>query len=265
MKLFSIASGSSGNCIFVGNEGTNLLVDAGISCKRIIEGLNQVDRQVSDMDGILITHEHSDHISGLGVLLRKQEMPVYATKDTIDWMLSSGKLGKVNEDLFIAIEPDVKFDVKNITVDPSSVWHDAADPVCYSFMDGSGKLSIATDLGDFDDYLLHKLRGTDAMLVESNHDIAMLQANPRYSYPLKRRILGQRGHLSNERSGELMTILTNDHKMQSIILGHLSKDNNIPECAHINMENYMREAGHDLDELHIEVAKRDVYSVEIVL
>jgi phosphoribosyl 1,2-cyclic phosphodiesterase len=265
MRLFSIASGSSGNALFVGNEDTRLLVDAGISGKRVIAGLAQIGVELCDVDAILITHEHSDHICGLGVLLRKCEIPVYATQGTIDYMLDNNKLGKVNTALFHAIEPDVEFTIRSIRVNASAVCHDAADPVCYSFLDASGKISIATDLGCYDEYLLNKLYGSDAILIESNHDVAMLESNPRYSYPLKQRILGNYGHLSNERSGELMTQLVESYQSKYIILGHLSKENNVPDCALINMLNYMKRAGCDVDAMHIEVAKRDTYSVDIVI
>ena len=263
MRMFSIASGSSGNCIYVGNEDTHVLVDVGISGKRVIEGLNQIDLTLENIDAILITHEHVDHIKGLGVLLRKCPIPVYATMRTIDAILQSSSIGKVDPAMFKGIVPDQNFTIKGISVNASSVWHDAADPVCYSFLDASGKISVVTDLGDFDDYLVHKLNCSDVMLVESNHDVRMLQANQRYTYALKQRILGKRGHLSNERSGELMVQLTKSYPMKAIVLGHLSNDNNIPECALINMQNYMDSAGINRNEMLIQVAERERYSVDV--
>lgn len=262
MRIFSIASGSSGNCIFVGNDTTRLLVDAGVSGKRIMCGLEERGLSLDDIDGILITHEHIDHIGSLGILLRKREIPVYATRGTIDGIFNYERLGKVNHDLFIPIDADEEFAVKEITVEPSRIWHDANEPVCYSFRDDTGKISIATDLGDFDEYLVDKLTGSDILMVESNHDVRMLEANQRYTYALKRRILSSSGHLSNERSGELVTELMQRYPSKAIILGHLSKDNNIPECALINMQNYMREAGFDTSVLSIEVAGRDCCSAD---
>ena len=260
MRIFSIASGSSGNCIFVGNDTTRLLVDAGVSGKRIMGGLEEIAISLEDIDGILVTHEHVDHIGSLGVLLRKREIPVYATRGTIDGILDYDRLGKVNHNLFIPIGADEKFSIKDISVEASRIWHDANEPVCYSFFDKTGKISIATDLGDFDEYLVDKLTGSDILMVESNHDVRMLEANQRYTYALKRRILSSSGHLSNERSGEFVTELMRRYQSKAIILGHLSKDNNIPECALINMQNYMREAGFDISELCIEVAGRDCCS-----
>lgn len=262
MRLYSIASGSSGNCIYIENETTHLLVDAGISGKRVIEGLEAIGRTLLDLDAVLITHEHDDHIKGLGVLLRKAPIPVYTTRATITALLSYSKLGKVDGALFHEIAVDQPFAIKDIMVDASAIWHDAADPVCYSFRDESGKISVATDMGDFDDYLLNKLTGSDLMLIESNHDVRMLEANQRYSYPLKKRILGPRGHLSNERSAELMVALMQRYSSRFIVLGHLSRDNNIPECAKINMENYLREAGFDRSGVEVLVAKRDTPSVD---
>lgn len=262
MRIFSIASGSSGNCIFVGNDTTRLLVDAGISGKRIVNGLEEIGLCLEDMDGILITHEHVDHIGSLGVLLRKCEIPVYATRGTLEGIFEYERLGKVNPKLFIPIDAEAEFLVGDITIVPSRIWHDAKEPVCYSFRDGTGKISIATDLGDFDEYLVNRLTGSDILMVESNHDVRMLEANQRYTYALKRRILSQSGHLSNERSGELVTELMQRYPSKAIILGHLSKDNNIPECALINMQNYMREAGFDISSLSIEVAGRDCCSAD---
>lgn len=263
MRMFSIASGSSGNCIYVGNEDTHVLVDIGISGKRVIEGLAQINLALHDIDAILITHEHIDHIKGLGVILRKCPIPVYATPKTIDAILQNSCIGKVDKALFGEIVPDHNFSIKTLFVNASSTWHDAADPVCYSFSDSSGKMSVVTDLGDFDDYLIHKLKRSDVMLVESNHDVRMLQANQRYTYALKQRILGKRGHLSNERSGELMVQLTKAYPMKAIVLGHLSNDNNIPECALINMQNYMDSAGINRNDMLIQVAERERYSVDI--
>lgn len=262
MRLFSIASGSSGNCIYMGNEHTDILVDAGVSGKRIIEGLKCIGKNLSDIQAILVTHEHSDHISGLGVILRKCPIPVYATRGTIKAVLTSGKIGKVDEGLFNPINPDQPFCVGEMDCEASSTWHDAADPVCYSFKDDSGKATIATDLGNYDDYLIGKIYDSDMMLVESNHDVSMLQANPRYSYMLKQRILSDRGHLSNEQSGELMTSVVKEHRVRKLALGHLSQYNNVPECALMNMHNFMDTAG-AADRMEIQVAARDRCSVDM--
>ena len=157
--------------------------------------------QPEEIDGIFITHEHMDHISGLGVFLRKYPVPVYATGKTIDRILSTKALGSLDQELFTSVSPDHPIEVDGIRVEASSTWHDAADPVCYTFEDEDSKVGIATDFGTYDDYLVEKMQGCESLLVEANHDLNMLMVGP-YPYPLKRRIMGNTGHLSNERAGQ---------------------------------------------------------------
>ncbi len=265
MHFLNIASGSSGNSTYVGSGKTHIIVDCGVSRKKLVEGLELIGLGMEDVSAILITHEHIDHIKGLGVVLRKNAIPVYTTAGTIDAILSCDKLGEVDDSLFHAIKPDMEFNIGDLKIEASSIWHDAADPVCYSIFDENGKVVVATDLGDYDEYLINKLSGADCYLVESNHDIRMLEANQRYTWALKQRILGTHGHLSNERSGEFMTELVKRYVPKYIVLGHLSQDNNIPECALINMENYMREAGIDLDKTRIMVAHRTKPTSEVYI
>ena len=143
MKLLSIASGSSGNCYYVGNSYTHLLVDVGISCKRVENALKDEGIKPSELDGVLVTHEHIDHVKGIGVLARKHGVPIYATAGTIAEMKKMTSLGSIDEGLFHEIRPDEKILIKDITVDPSSIWHDAADPVCYSLY--GGQKSVHSD------------------------------------------------------------------------------------------------------------------------
>ncbi len=229
MRLCSIASGSSGNCIYVGSDTTHLLVDDGVAGKRVEAGLRELDLGFHDLDGILITHEHSDHIGGLGVLLRKHAMPVYCTEGTRDAILRCTSLGKIDPELFHVIRPDEAFTIKDITVDPMHISHDAADPVAYRFLYGKQKIAVVTDLGTYDDYTVNCLKHTDVLMLEANHDVRMLESGP-YPYQLKVRILGDKGHLSNDLSGELLCKLLHDD-LKAVILGHLSKENNMPEIA----------------------------------
>ncbi|MDO4555941.1 MAG: MBL fold metallo-hydrolase [Lachnospiraceae bacterium] len=260
MRLTSIASGSSGNCIFVSSGKSRFLVDTGISAKRIEQGLSELGEDASKLDGILITHEHIDHIGGLGVMMRRHKLPVFATAGTIDCILQTKKLGEMDRSLFYAVTPDVPFQIKDLVIDPSSTWHDAKDPVCYSFYSEGVKASVATDLGNFDDYLVEKLSGSDILFVEANHDVKMLEVG-KYPYPLKQRILGSRGHLSNERSGQLLSRLVCD-RLKNIYLGHLSKDNNYPDLAYETVKLELLLHNIDLNKLniHMEVAKRDTLS-----
>lgn len=260
MRLCSIASGSSGNCIYVGSDATHLLVDAGISGKRIEEGLGSLNLSARDLDGILVTHEHIDHIGGLGVISRRYGIPIYATSGTIEEMKRCKSLGKVDEDLFCPIKADEKFCIKDLTVDPMRISHDAAQPVAYRIRYGEKKVGIATDLGVFNDYTVECLKGMDAVLLEANHDVNMLQVGP-YPYYLKQRILGDRGHLSNENCGRLLSRILHD-KLQTILLGHLSHENNLPELAYetVRVEVTLGDNPYKADDFPIQVAKRSEVS-----
>lgn len=259
MNLCSIASGSSGNCIYVGNDNTHLLVDAGISKKRIEEGLCSVDINPEKLDGILITHEHSDHVSGIGVMARKYNMPIYGTVETIAAMLKTKGVGRIPEQCFHYIQPDEPFMINDIKVNPFSISHDASNPVCYTFEADGHKVGVATDLGKYDDYIVCNLTGAEILLLEANHDVNMLQVGA-YPYYLKRRILGDRGHLSNENSGKLIRTLLHD-KMKYVFLGHLSKENNFPELAYETVKYEVEIEGNPLSSLvKLEVANREMPS-----
>ncbi|MBQ9141393.1 MAG: MBL fold metallo-hydrolase [Lachnospiraceae bacterium] len=260
MRLCSIASGSSGNCIYVGSEATHLLVDVGISGKRTEAGLKELDICPRDLDGILITHEHADHIAGLGVLARKYELPIYATPGTIRAIRECSSVGKIDEDLFVEVRADKKLTIKDIVVNPMRISHDAAEPVAYRFSYGSQKVAVCTDLGVYNDYTVECLKGMDALLIEANHDVNMLQVGP-YPYHLKQRILGERGHLSNENSGRLLSRILHD-KLGTIVLGHLSKENNLPELAYeaVRMEITLGDNPYKAEDFHIQVAKRSEVS-----
>lgn len=260
MRMCSIASGSSGNCIYVGSDATHLLIDVGISGKRTECGLNSLGISGRELDGILITHEHADHISGLGVLARKYQIPIYATAGTIEALKSCGSLGKMDEELFHEVKADEKMVIKDLTVNPMRISHDAAEPVAYRIGYGNKKVGICTDLGVYNDYTVECLRGMDALLIEANHDVNMLQVGP-YPYYLKQRILGERGHLSNENSGRLLSRIIHD-KLQAIVLGHLSKENNLPELAYeaVRMEITMGDNPYNANDFQMQVAARNEVS-----
>lgn len=257
MDFFSVASGSSGNCICLGSDQCHVMIDAGISGKRIEEGMNTYDYTTSDMDGVLITHEHRDHIQGLGVVARKYGLPIYATKGTADAILQSSSVGKIDPSLFHVIEAGKTFFIGNLEIYPMSISHDAADPVAYLVSDGRHRVGVVTDLGYYDADIVSHMEGLDALLLEANHDIHMLQVGA-YPYPLKQRILGERGHLSNETSGQLLGQILHDG-MQHILLGHLSKENNYDELAYetVRLEISLGDNPYRGNDFPIEVAKRD--------
>lgn len=234
MRIKNIASGSSGNATYIGTENTHILIDAGISRKRIVEGLAEEDISLNDLDAILITHEHIDHISSLGVLERSAQIPVYATAGTLAGIKRTRSLGEYDRDVFREIVPDGRFVIGDISIDPLHINHDAADPVCYRVESAGRSFALVTDLGEYDDYLVSRLKGLDGILLEANHDVRMLEVGP-YPYPLKQRILGKYGHLSNESSGRLLAQVLHDN-IKYIMLGHLSRENNTREIAQMSVE-----------------------------
>ncbi len=265
MRFVSIASGSSGNCIYVGTEQANLLVDAGISNKRIEQGLNEIGVKGSELTGIVITHEHSDHVRGLGVLARKYGVPIYGTAETLEEIKGMSSLGKMPEELFHPILPEVEFSIGDMTILPFSIDHDAANPVAYRISQGRKQVAVATDMGHFDQHIIDHLQGLDALLLESNHDLRMLETGP-YPYYLKRRIMGDHGHLSNETAGRLLNFILHD-RLKAVLLGHLSKENNYPELAleSVRCEITQGDTPYKGTDFCIEVAKRDAMSEIITL
>ena len=259
MRMMSIASGSSGNCTFVEQNDTVILVDAGISLKRIEEGLNAAERTGRDISGILITHEHNDHIKGLGVLLRKYDIPVYTTEGTIKGISACRNMGKYDGSLFREVGKNDIISIGDIEVRFHPISHDAREPVCFSFHAGSSKAVVATDIGCYDDNLSQFLMNSDCMLIEANHDVHMLEVGP-YPYELKRRILGEFGHLSNDSSGKLIKSLLNDH-IRGLMLGHLSKENNFEELAYETVKQEISDNPFtdDVRDFGLTVAKRDTF------
>jgi len=260
MRLCSIASGSSGNCVYVGSDTTHLLMDVGISGKRTEAGLAELGLTMKDIDAICITHEHADHISGLGVLARKYGVPIYATRGTVEAIRKTSSLGQIDESLFRVIVPDERCIIKDIALYPVRTSHDAADPVAYRIDHDGRRIGLITDLGCYNDYTVECLRNLDLLYLEANHDVHMLQVGP-YPYYLKQLILGERGHLSNESAGKLLSRLLHDN-MQAIVLGHLSKENNLPELAYesVRVEVTMSDTEYSGNDFPLYVAKRDVVS-----
>lgn len=258
MKFCTIASGSSGNCTFAGTERTLILVDAGISAKRIAAGLNSLDYDPSELSAILLTHEHIDHISGLGVLSRKYHIPIYGTPGTLEYIMQgkARSLGKIDPELFHRITPDSTFSIGDMEIRPFRTSHDAAQPCGYRIRAGQRTVAVATDLGTYDEYTEENLSGLDGLLLEANHDVNMLEVGP-YPYPLKQRILSDSGHLSNANAGYLLSDVLNDH-MEFILLGHLSQQNNYPALcfATVTSEVTMADTPYRADEFDIEVAGR---------
>ncbi len=262
MRLCSIASGSSGNCIYVGHASTHLLIDAGISGKRIEQGLCEIGVDPKSLGGILITHEHSDHIQGVGVLARKYQIPLYGTVETFCAM-QKGKtsVGKIDQMLFQPVRPEEGFMIGEIKVHPFSVSHDAANPVAYSFTADGQKIGMATDLGVYTEKTVEHLMDSEILYLESNHDVNMLMVGS-YPYYLKQRIIGDHGHLSNDLAAELLCKL-HHNGLKHVVLAHLSKENNYPELAYETVKAELLMKVGEAAMPHLFVAPRDVPS-EIV-
>lgn len=260
MRLCSIASGSSGNCIYVGDDNTHLLVDTGISKKRVEEGFSKLEIKGEEIGGILVTHEHADHIQGLGVFCRRYKTPVYATRGTIDGIRACSSLGRIPEGILHEIEVDKDFRLGSLCIHPFSISHDANEPCGYRVENSSRAVAVATDLGTYDQYTIENLKQLNAVVLEANHDIHMLEVGP-YPYPLKRRVMGDKGHLSNELSGRLLCDILHDG-LRSVVLGHLSKENNYAELAYetVKLEVDMGNTPYKGEDIPIIVAKRDTVS-----
>ncbi len=251
LQLISLISGSSGNASLVTDGKTNLLIDCGTSGKKLEAALKEADVMPECIDALLITHEHSDHIRGAGVMARKYKLPVYATPLTHAAM----DVGRMEDSQRCTVKAGSGFEIGTIGIMPFSIPHDAAEPVGYSFFGGNDKVSIATDIGCMNEEIMNGLFGSRSIILESNHDVHMLEIGP-YPYPLKKRILSDTGHLSNENASKTALELVK-HGTKHIMLGHLSIQNNLPEIAVMETFNRLTGAGVEIDrDVTLQVAER---------
>ena len=252
IRFSTIVSGSSGNCAYAGLCGEHLLIDVGLSGKRVQQGLKQLN--IPKPTAILVTHEHSDHIAGVGILARRFGIPVYATPLTWRYFLRHSKLGPLEEDQVRHIVPGQPTMIGDAKVTAFDVPHDASQPVGYTFEAGGRKLALATDLGKVTDTVLDYLRDAHAILIESNHDVEMVQKG-RYHESLKERVLGSRGHLSNASAGRLIVDVAWEG-LKHVVLGHLSEENNTPMLAYDTVGRIL-----DAHEVGVKLTVADRYYV----
>ena len=252
MNLYPLFSGSSGNCTLLESGDTKILIDAGLACKTICEALAVCGVDPATLSAILITHEHSDHIKGAGILSRKFGLPIYANEGTWDGMES--KLGIIDESLCRTFDTDKSFCIDNIDITPFSIPHDTNDPVAFSFIAEGKKVSIATDIGHVTKRIEKQLSGSDLLLMEANHDVDML-IHGSYPKELQSRILSNHGHLSNEKCGETLCRLYKTGVKRSI-LGHLSRENNTEKLAVETVSSMLAESGIGRDYM-LKVAHHD--------
>ena len=245
-RFCSLVSGSSGNALYLEHKNTKILIDCGISCARICEALKSIDVSPADIDGVLVTHEHSDHVSGIKVFTNKFDCVVYAGEKTLEKITCCDSMPVV---------AGTFFEIGDISAMPFDIPHDASQPFGYTFMLGGIKLSVATDMGKIDAKVAETLRGSEFVFIEANHDVEMLASGP-YPYYLKERIRGSEGHLSNEQCASLVAALARTGTSQ-FVLGHLSNTNNTPQIAMNTVARTLMAEGHKIgSDIMLDVAKR---------
>ena len=248
-KFCSLYSGSSGNSFFVQSDTTNLIIDAGVSLKKIITALEEIKIDIQSINAILVTHDHIDHTKSLSTLSAKYNIPVYANKKTWEAIPEiSNKIADHNKKTFDLLET---FSIGDIEIFPFHTPHDAADPCGFNLYNSNKKISIATDIGYVSEELLNHLKNSSSILLESNYDPDVLKCSS-YPYILKQRILSNDGHLSNISAGKTLSNLYN-FGLKNALLIHLSKENNFPELAYETVKNETL----NCTDLSIHVAPRD--------
>lgn len=262
LNFCSLYSGSSGNSLFVETENTKILVDAGMSCKKIEEALYSIEVNPSSINAILVTHEHSDHVKGISTISKKFDIPVFATKETFDAMPThTQKISTKNINFF---NPSEKFYIDDLEILPFSIPHDAANPCGFNIIKDKNQISIATDIGHMTRPILNNLEGSKFILLESNYDTEVLKCCS-YPFILKSRIASDTGHLSNTIAGKTISYLSKNSYLKTAMLGHLSKESNFPELAYQTVVDELISSCADNNSIKLSVANRDCPSKLITL
>lgn len=252
LKFCSLYSGSSGNSLFVQSNNTKILIDCGTSAKKIENALESIDVDITDIDAILVTHEHSDHVQGLGTISKKHDIPVFANFET--WNAMKTQKDKIANSNIKIFENDTEFQIGNLQIFPFSTPHDAANPCGFSICNGTKKISIATDLGHITENIYTNIKDSKFMLLEANYEPEILKVSS-YPYALKQRIAGPHGHLSNIDAGQTVSNLFGK-ELKEVMLGHLSKENNFPEMAYKTVLEQLIHNNIDTNDIKISVASR---------
>ncbi|ODG91808.1 MULTISPECIES: MBL fold metallo-hydrolase [Bacillaceae] len=237
-----LASGSTGNALYVGTEKTKLLVDTGLSGKAMESLFKEINRDIKEVSGILVTHEHSDHIKGLGVLARRYQIPIYANEKT--WKAMNHLIGDIPTEQKFIFNMETTIQFGDIEVESFGVSHDAAEPMFYVFHHNEKKFVTITDTGYVSDRMKGIISNADMYIFESNHDVEMLRMG-RYPWSIKRRILSDVGHVSNEDAALAMSDVIGD-KTKRIYLAHLSQDNNMKELARMSVTQTLEGKGFEV-------------------
>ncbi len=249
-----LASSSKGNSTYIATNETKILIDAGLTCKRIVEKLENINVNITDIDAIFLTHEHSDHIKGIGVISRKYNIPIFATSKTIKYILDNNKVGEIDKRNINIIYPSEKCVINDICLTPFDIPHDASQPVGYLVQANGFNVGVATDFGHVTEDIKYYLKNIDILLLESNYDEKMLM-NGSYPYTLKRRIKSDKGHLSNIDAGQLLCDIYSK-RLKYVFLGHLSEENNesivaLETVKHILEKNEIKYNEDDAVQLNI--------------
>ncbi|MBR6039711.1 MAG: MBL fold metallo-hydrolase [Clostridia bacterium] len=251
MRFCPLCSGSSGNATYIEAGSARILIDAGLSCKRITELLQMIGVDPRTLSAILVTHEHIDHVRGVNILSKKYDLPVYANADT--WSVLKAPFKDVAPKNVCVFESDRDFYLSGVRILPFSVPHDAIHAVGYTLFFGGHKVGVCTDLGHVDARILSILSGCDLLLFEANHDVDMLMAGS-YPYLLKKRILSGSGHMNNDDCGRALVKL-HETGVKNVILGHLSRENNYPALAMVAVRAALEGAG--IDDMQLAIAARE--------
>ena len=263
LNFCSLYSGSSGNSLFVETENTKILIDAGMSCKKIEEALQSIEVNPSSINAILVTHEHSDHVKGISTISRKFDIPVFSTKETFEAMPTQTE--KISENNINYFNLSEKFYINDLEILPFSIPHDAANPCGFKIIkDNKHQISIATDIGHMTKSIVNHLEGSEFVLLESNYDTEVLRCCS-YPYKLKSRIAGDTGHLSNAMAGKTISYLLKNSNLSTAMLGHLSKESNFPELAYQTVIDEVISSHSDNNQINLSVASRDCPSKLITL
>jgi phosphoribosyl 1,2-cyclic phosphodiesterase len=238
LKCCGLASGSEGNCIYIESKETRVLIDAGLSYSRVKAALGQINIHPQQIDAVIITHEHSDHVKGAGIFARRERCPLYLSRHTLE----SGRLRLSGAEEITLIESNRVFQIKDLRFEPFSVLHDAADPIGMAITNYDRKIGIATDLGRVTHLVREKLRGCHLLILEFNHDEQMLMTNENYPWHVKQRIKSSRGHLSNADAGRFLGELA-DESLQAVMLAHLSRENNLDRLARQQVDQVLVRKG----------------------
>ena len=260
-KFCSLYSGSSGNSLFIETQNTKLLIDAGVSSKKIENALNDINIDPSTLDGILVTHEHIDHVQGLGTLSKKFDLPVFVNQETLDAMPK--QKDKISEKNVKTFKISDKFEIGDLEIRPFSIPHDAANPCGFNIWKNNKKISIATDIGHMTNPILKSLEESLFIMLEANYDPEVLRCSP-YPFTLKSRIAGPTGHLPNEMAGKTISHLLKSG-LKNAMLGHLSKQSNFPELAYKTVVDELISNNYNEDCISLSVASRDNHSKIITI